>query len=141
MSRAMCASALALGLAACGPPVKSIAAVPIDAPARSDTLAGPQAEAAPTPLPQASAAATELAPYPDPDETAECQAGLNARGVKPNEMWVMMHPPEGICPNVGVSEARIREIASFWEAANCHKHTPAEILHALDSGACGGDAG
>ncbi|MBI1359716.1 MAG: hypothetical protein GC155_05460 [Alphaproteobacteria bacterium] len=140
MWRVVCASALALGLAACGPPVKSIAAVPADAPASADTLAGPQAQAATPPLAAAAAAAPELAPYPDPDETAACQAGLKAHGLTPNEMWVMMHPPEGICPNAGVREARIREIAGFWEAAGCHKHSAAEILHALDSGACGGNA-
>jgi hypothetical protein len=77
----------------------------------------------------------------NPDETAACQAGLRARGLKDNEMWLMMHTPDGVCPNGGVGEKRIREIVGFWRAAGCTKHTPAEMLHALESGACGGDAG
>jgi hypothetical protein len=45
-------------------------------------------------------------------------------------------------PNVGVEEPRIREIlAKDWEAAGCKVHTPKAMLKALESGACGGDAG
>jgi hypothetical protein len=77
----------------------------------------------------------------NPDETAACQAGLRSRGLRANEMWVMMHTPDGICPNAGVDEARIREIVGFWAASGCSRRTPAEMLHALESGACGGDAG
>jgi hypothetical protein len=62
--------------------------------------------------------------------------------VKDNEIWVMMHEPDGVCPNMGVDEARIRAIISNdWEAAGCVQFTAQQMLHALDSGACGGDAG
>jgi hypothetical protein len=88
----------------------------------------------------------EFAPMPeipgDTPETPTCIAGLKARGLKDNEMWVMLHPSAGICPSMDVDEARIREIlAKDWEAAGCKAHTLAEMLHALESGACGGDAG
>lgn len=77
----------------------------------------------------------------DTPETPACQAGLKAKGLTASELWVMLHPPAGVCPNVGVTEARIREIVGFWEAAGCKVHTPKDMLHALESGACGGDAG
>lgn len=69
-------------------------------------------------------------------ETDACQAGLKSRGVRDNEMWVMMHAPAQICPNNGVSATRIREIIGFWSAAGCMKNTPAEMSRALDSGIC-----
>jgi hypothetical protein len=84
----------------------------------------------------------------DPDhvvinETPECSQALQVNfGLTNRELWVMTHDPVvGICPNAGVTEARIREIAALWDRAPCHKHTPAEMLHALDTHACGGDAG
>lgn len=72
----------------------------------------------------------------------DCTRGLKARGLKPNELWVMANGPQGACPNNGVSEARLREILTKdWEAAGCKQYSKAEMLHALDTGACGGDAG
>lgn len=73
---------------------------------------------------------------------AACGTNLTARGLKENELWVMMHDTSGICPNAGVSEARIREIiANDWDAASCTHATKEQMLKALDTGACGGDAG
>ncbi len=78
----------------------------------------------------------------DTPETPTCMLGLKVRGLTDNEMLVMLRPAAGICPKVGVDEARIREIlAKDWEAAGCKAHTQVEMLHALESGACGGDAG
>ncbi len=71
-----------------------------------------------------------------------CGTNLTTRGLKNNELWVMMHDTTGICPNAGVSEARIREIlANDWDAAQCTHATKAQMLNALETGACGGDAG
>lgn len=93
-----------------------------------------QAASAPT-----QSRATSDSPQP---KWPACAAGLKARGVKDNEIWVMMHEPDGVCPNMGVDEARIRAIISNdWEAAGCVQFTAQQMLHALDSGACGGDAG
>ena len=73
---------------------------------------------------------------------AACGTNLTARGLKENELWVMLHDTTGICPNVGVSEARIREIiANHWDAASCTHAAKVQMLKALDTGACGGDAG
>ncbi len=73
---------------------------------------------------------------------ATCGTNLTARGLKENELWVMLHDTAGICPNVGVSEARIREILTTdWDAASCTHATREQLLKALDAGACGGDAG
>jgi len=85
-----------------------------------------------------------LSPPAGADATAwaGCGAKLADRGLSENELWLMMHDPAGICPNVGVSEARIREIiASDWDAAQCTHATKEQMLKALDTGACGGDAG
>ena len=75
--------------------------------------------------------------------TAEaCATGPASRGLKENEIWLMVQTPDGVCPNVGVDEPRIRAIiANDWEAAGCKQFTKEQMLHALDSGACGGDAG
>jgi len=70
-----------------------------------------------------------------------CAAGLTARGLKQNELWLVMHEPDGVCPNAGVEAPRIREIiAKDWEAAGCKQFTREQMLHALNSGACRGDA-
>ena len=89
---------------------------------------------------------------------AACGTNLTARGLKENELWVMMHDTSGICPNAfppacrGAGDAmwtrflphmiRIREIiANDWDAASCTHATKEQMLKALDTGACGGDAG
>ncbi len=85
-----------------------------------------------------------LAPPPgvDPKVATACAGGLRARGVKENELWLVMREPDGACPNNGVDEARIREIITKdWNAAGCTQFTQQQMLHALNSGACGGDAG
>lgn len=127
----------ALLMAACGGAEE--ADKPVESGAASAPASAPSAE---PPAPQAAAVDETLGIPDDNPETAQCVAGLKARGLKENELWVMLHTPDGICPNVGVEEPRIREIlAKDWEAAGCKVHTPKEMLKALESGACGGDAG
>ena len=71
-----------------------------------------------------------------------CVAGLVSRGLSEKEVWLVAREPEGVCPNLGIDEPRIREIiAKDWDAADCGHFTKEQMLHALDSGACGGDAG
>jgi hypothetical protein len=78
----------------------------------------------------------------DPQVAAACSAGLVTRGLEENEHWLIMHEPAGICPNMGVTEARIREIiAKDWNEAGCTQFTREQMLNALNTGACGGDAG
>lgn len=88
-------------------------------------------------------AAQEAAPSDiDLKVASVCSAGLVTRGLQEEELFVIMHEPDGVCPNMGVSEARIREIiAKDWDAAGCTQYTKEQMLHALNSGACGGDAG
>lgn len=78
----------------------------------------------------------------DPAVAEACVTGLVSRGLSENEVWLVAREPEGVCPNLGIDEPRIREIiAKDWEAAGCTQFTKEQMLHALDSGACGGDAG
>jgi hypothetical protein len=88
-------------------------------------------------------ATPELAPPGvDLSLASACSAGLVSRGLEEEELFLIMHEPAGVCPNMGVSEARIREIiAKDWDAAGCTQYTKDQMLHALNSGACGGDAG
>jgi hypothetical protein len=86
----------------------------------------------------------DLTPPPgvDVQKWAACGSGLKARGLSDSELWVMLHTPAYACPNVGVDEARIRAIiANDWEQAGCTTSTKAEMLSALETGKCGGDAG
>jgi hypothetical protein len=86
----------------------------------------------------------DLTPPPgvDVQKWAACGTGLKARGLTDSELWVMLHTPAYACPNVGVDEARIRAIiANDWEQAGCTTSTKAEMLRALETGKCGGDAG
>lgn len=86
----------------------------------------------------------DLTPAPgvDVQKWSACGNGLKARGLTDNELWVMLHTPAYACPNVGVDEARIRAIiANDWEQAGCTTSTKAEMLSALETGKCGGDAG
>jgi hypothetical protein len=77
-----------------------------------------------------------------PAQAADCVTGLAARGLKENEIWLMLQAPAVICPSNGVSETRIREvIANDWAPAGCMHFTNAQMLEALDTGACGGNAG
>lgn len=81
-------------------------------------------------------------PGVDVQVAAACAAGLAQRGLKDTEVWLVMHEPAGVCPNAGVDEPRIREIiAKDWDAAGCKQFTKEQMLNALDTGACGGDAG
>jgi hypothetical protein len=81
-------------------------------------------------------------PGVDPQVAAACSSGLVTRGLEENELWLITHEPDGVCPNMGVTEARIREIiAKDWDAAGCTQYTREQMLNALNSGHCGGDAG
>lgn len=81
-------------------------------------------------------------PGVDAQVAAACATGLIQRGLKDTEVWLVLHEPAGVCPNAGVDEPRIREIiAKDWDAAGCKQFTKEQMLHALDTGACGGDAG
>ncbi len=88
-------------------------------------------------------AAEEAAPSDiDLKVASACSAGLVTRGLEEEELFVIMREPVGVCPNMGVTEARIREIiAKDWDAAGCTQYTKEQMLHALNTGACGGDAG
>lgn len=78
----------------------------------------------------------------DPQVAETCVTGLVARGLSEKEVWLVAREPDGVCPNLGIDEPRIREIiAKDWDAAGCKQFTKEQMLHALDSGACGGDAG
>ena len=76
------------------------------------------------------------------DSMPACRRGLIEKGLSEAELDIMLGPMAGVCPNNGVSEGRIREILNtIWTPAGCHQHGPIEVAKALDSGACGGDAG
>lgn len=101
-------------------------------------------EAACCAKPEAPRVAAQQAAPSDIDlkVASACSAGLVTRGLQEEELFVIMHEPAGVCPNMGVSEARIREIiAKDWDAAGCTQYTKEQMLNALNSGACGGDAG
>ena len=81
-------------------------------------------------------------PGVDPQVAATCASRLVTRGLQEEELWLIMHEPAGVCPNMGVTEARIREIiAKDWDAAGCTQYTKEQMLAALNAGQCGGDAG
>jgi hypothetical protein len=76
------------------------------------------------------------------DSMPACRRGLIEKGLNELELEIMLGPMAGVCPNNGVSEGRIREILNtIWTQAGCRQHGPIEVAKALDSGACGGDAG
>ncbi|MEQ1784964.1 MAG: hypothetical protein ABMA14_26765, partial [Hyphomonadaceae bacterium] len=78
----------------------------------------------------------------DQQVAATCAAGLVARGVSEPELWIVIGDPAGVCPNNGVTEQRLRKIiADDWAPASCTQFTKEQMLHALDTGACGGNAG
>jgi hypothetical protein len=89
-----------------------------------------------------SAHAPPLPPGVDINVATACAAGLIARGISEPELWLVLGAPEGVCPSSGINERRLRDIiAKDWNAASCTQFTPEQMLHALDTGACGGDAG
>lgn len=82
---------------------------------------------------------TDMSPT---DSMPACRRGLIEKGLNEAELEIMLGPMAGVCPNNGVSEGRIREILNtIWTPAGCRQHGPIEVAKALDSGACGGDAG
>lgn len=86
--------------------------------------------------------APPLPPGVDINVATACAAGLVARGVDESELWIVLGAPDGVCPNNGVSEKRLRDIiAKDWGPARCTQFTQTQMLTALESGACGGDAG
>lgn len=78
---------------------------------------------------------------PDPDLLRACEAGLKAKGLEAKELQIMLGIAEGICPNLGVTEQRIREIAEIWEEAGCRQYSKEQVLRALNSGECGAPPG
>lgn len=71
-----------------------------------------------------------------------CTAGLAARGLSDAELWLVLGAPVGVCPNNGVTEQRLRDIiAKDWAPASCTQFTAEQMLKAMNSGACGGNAG
>lgn len=77
-----------------------------------------------------------------PHLVTECANGLVGRGVTEAEFNIVMREPAAVCPNTSVDEQRLREIiAKDWPAAGCTQLTQEQMLAALNSGACGGDAG
>ena len=83
-----------------------------------------------------------LADMSPTDSMPACRRGLIDKGLNEAELEIMLGPMAGVCPNNGVSEGRIREILdTIWTRAGCRQHGPIEVARALDSGACGGDAG
>jgi hypothetical protein len=138
-------SAAAIALAACSPgqtadePVK----VSSEAPAAGQVPDSPQANVIPPqsslPAQQPLPVLTDMSPT---DSMPACRRGLIGKGLNEAELEIMLGPMAGVCPNNGVSEGRIREIlTTIWTQAGCHQHSPIEVAKALDSGACGGDAG
>jgi hypothetical protein len=134
----------AVALAACSPgeapdePVKVSSEAPAaeqPSSSRSTNVIPPQSPDQPAPLP----AYVDMSPT---DSMPACRRGLIEKGLNEAELDIMLGPMAGVCPNNGVSEGRIREILNtIWTPAGCHQHGPIEVAKALDSGACGGDAG
>jgi len=121
---------------AAGAPVATVQAAPEATPPAGEPthVIPPQSTAAPPPLATADMSPTDSMPA--------CEKGLRAKGLTEAELHIMLGPMAGVCPNNGVSEDRIREILTMiWTQAGCHQHGPIEVAKALDSGACGGDAG
>lgn len=80
-----------------------------------------------------------LPPGVDQAVATNCATGLVARGIKEAELWLVLGAPEKVCPKGDVTEARIRDIVGKdWGPAGCTQFTAAQMLTALDSGACGG---
>lgn len=81
--------------------------------------------------------APALPPGVDAATATQCATGLIARHVQEAEAWLLLGAPEKVCPTDGISEARIRDIiGKDWGPAGCMQFTPAQMLHALDSGSC-----
>jgi hypothetical protein len=131
----------AVAVAACSPggtsdePVKVSSEAPAEpeAPPPSNVIPPQSTDAAPAPV------FTDMSLT---DSMPACRRGLVEKGLSEAELEIMLGPMAGVCPNNGVSEGRIREILNtIWTQAGCHQHGPIEVARALDSGACGGDAG
>ena len=134
----------AIALAACSPgeapdePVR----VSSEAPAAALPEAQPSTNVIPPQSTDAAPAPTTFADMSPTDSMPACRRGLIEKGLNEAELEIMLGPMAGVCPNNGVSEGRIREILNtIWTPAGCHQHGPIEVAKALDSGACGGDAG
>jgi hypothetical protein len=134
----------AAAFAACSPgkapdePVKVSSEAPAvvapDIPAPTNVIPPQSADA-----PQTPAIVADMSPT---DSMPACRRGLIEKGLNESELEIMLGPMAGVCPNNGVSQGRIREILNtIWTQAGCHQHSPIEVAKALDSGACGGDAG
>lgn len=72
-----------------------------------------------------------------PQVVTECATKLVGRGVTEPEFMLVMREPAAVCPNSVVSEERLREIIERdWEAAGCTQLGKAEMLAAMNTGAC-----
>lgn len=86
---------------------------------------------------RSTADAPALPPGVSEAVATNCATGLAARGAKEKELWLMLGAPEKVCPTADVTEARIRDlVAKDWGPAGCTQFTAAQMLAALDSGAC-----
>lgn len=132
----------ATALAACSPREAPDEPVKVSSEAQAESEAQPPANVIPpqsTVTPQATTTFADMSPT---DSMPACRRGLIEKGLNEAELDIMLGPMAGVCPNNGVSEGRIREILNtIWTPAGCHQHGPIEVAKALDSGACGGDAG
>lgn len=136
------ASVAAVALAACSPGEAPDEPVKVSSEAPAQPEAPPTANVIPPQSADQTAPANAVADMSPTDSMPACRRGLIEKGLNEAELEIMLGPMAGVCPNTGVSEGRIREILNtIWTQAGCHQHSPIEVAKALDSGACGGDAG
>jgi hypothetical protein len=137
---------VAVTLAACSP--RETPDEPVKVSSEAPAVAEPEAPAPTNVIPPQGADAPAQQPLPvltdmsPTDSMPACRRGLIEKELNEAELEIMLGPMAGVCPNNGVSEGRIREILNtIWTPAGCRQHGPIEVAKALDSGACGGDAG
>lgn len=81
--------------------------------------------------------APPLPPGVDQAVATTCATGLVARGIRENELWLVLGAPEKVCPAVDISEERIRDIIERdWALSGCTQFSAEEMLKALNSGTC-----
>jgi hypothetical protein len=133
---------VALTLVACSPGEAPDEAAKVESTTPAAADAPPPTNVIPPQSSDAPAAPATFADMSPTDSMPACRRGLLEKGLNEAELEIMLGPMAGVCPNNGVSEGRIREILNtIWTQAGCHQHGPIDVAKALDSGACGGDAG
>lgn len=86
---------------------------------------------------RSTADAPPLPPGVDQAVATTCATGLVARGIRENELWLVLGAPEKVCPAADISEQRIRDIIEKdWAPAGCTQFSAEEMLKALNAGAC-----